>query len=194
MAVSQDGKRIAFQQESTDASVHLWTMPLEVNGEGLRAGKPELFLQTAFSEGQPSFSPDGRWLAYTSNESGKWQVCVRAFPDRGAKWQISISGGRQPLWSRGSRELFFHNPEGQIMVATYTANRDAFLPDKPRLWSEARLPLVSLRPTYDLAPDGKRVVALMVADNPQALKNQNHLIVLLNFFDELSRRIPTDSR
>jgi len=80
------------------------------------------------------------------------------------------------------------------MVATYMANRDAFLPDKPRPWSEARLPLVSLRPTYDLAPDGKRVVALMVADNPQALKNQNHLIVLLNFFDELSRRIPTDSR
>ena len=71
-------------------------MPLESDSAGLRAGKPEVFLQTPADERAPSFSPDGRWLAYASNESGTFQVYVRAFPDKGGKWQISNSGGTLP--------------------------------------------------------------------------------------------------
>ena len=89
-----DGKRLAFH-EVVGAGFRLWTVPLESDGAGLRAGKPEVFLLTQFNARSPSFSPDGRWLAYASDESGAYQVYVRAFPDKGGKWQVSNSVARQ---------------------------------------------------------------------------------------------------
>ena len=75
----------------------IWTVPLEDQGGQLKAGKPEQFLKSGFADFAPAFSPDGRWLAYHSNESGKNEVYVRAFPPpssgQGGKWQISNSGG-----------------------------------------------------------------------------------------------------
>src|SRR5579864_5894598 len=65
------------------------------------------FLQTPADERTPAFSPDGRWMAYVSDESGTYQVYVRAFRDKGGKWQISDSGGMYPMWSRTGHELFF---------------------------------------------------------------------------------------
>ena len=165
----------------------LWTVPLESDGAGLRAGKPEPFLQTPFDERHPSFSPDGRWLAYASNESGTFQVYVRAFPDKGGKWQISNSGGVYPVWSRNGRELFFRTEDNRIMVATYTVKGDSFVADKPRVWSEKALANVGVIPNYDLAPDGKRIAALMPAERRKR-RAQNHVTFLLNFFDELRRR------
>jgi serine/threonine-protein kinase len=111
-----DGKRLAWYELKANG-FDLWTVPLESDGAGLRAGKPEVFSQTPFDERHPMFSPDGRWIAYTSNESGTYQVYVRAFPDKGGKWQVSNSGGSFPIWSRSGRELFFRNPENRIMVA-----------------------------------------------------------------------------
>jgi serine/threonine-protein kinase len=185
-----DGKRLAYQETHVN-SYEVWTLPVESDGSGLRTGKPEPFLQTPFQERQPAFSPDGRWLAYASNESGVHQVYVRAFPDKGSKWQISNAGGTFPEWSRNGRELFFRTLDNRIMVASYAVKGDSFVPDKPRLWSEKQLadfgPLV---PNYDLAPDGKRIAALMPAEAPETQKAQNHVIFLENFFDELRRRVP----
>ena len=132
-------------------------------------------------------------MAYTSDESGAYQVYVRAFPDRGGKWQISNSGGAFPAWSRNGRELFFRALDNRIMVATYTAKGDSFVADKPRVWSDKRLAdfgPVGI-PTYDLAPDGRRIAALMPVDAPEEQKAQTHVIFLENFFDELRRRVPT---
>jgi serine/threonine-protein kinase len=166
----------------------LWTLPLENDGTGLRTGKPEVYLQTPSSEMHPAFSPDGRWLVYASNESGDFQVYVRAFPDSGGKWQISIDGGVYPMWSRSGRELFFESLDNRIMVAGYTVQGDSFIHDKPRLWSEKALAnLVNVSKNVDLAPDGKRIVALMSAEGPEA---QHHVVFLENFFDELRRRAP----
>ena len=114
-------------------------MPLESDGAGLRAGKPEVFLQTPADERHPSFSPDGRWMAYASDESGTFQVYVRAFPDKGGKWQISNSGGMYPMWSRNGHELFFETLDNHIMVAAYTVKGDSFVADKPRVWSEKQI-------------------------------------------------------
>ncbi len=114
-------------------------MPLESDSAGLRAGKPEVFLQTPADERYPSFSPDGRWMAYSSDESGTFQVYVRAFPDKGGKWQISNSGGGYPMWSRNGHELFFETLDNHIMVAAYTVKGDSFVADKPRMWSEKQL-------------------------------------------------------
>jgi serine/threonine-protein kinase len=193
-SVTTDGKRLAYQQLGVGTFDDLWTVPLESDSTGLRAGKPEVFLQTPFNERDPAFSPDGRWLAYDSDESGAFQIYVRAFPDKGGKWQISSTGGVFPTWSLDGRELFFRNLDNQVMVASYSVKGDSFVADKPRLWSEKRLGVRGNTPTYDVAPDGKRIAALMSADAPGQQQAQNHVIFLENFFDELRRRVPAQPK
>jgi serine/threonine-protein kinase len=185
-----DGKRLAFFELSSGTGYDLWTVPLESDSAGLRAGKPEVFLQTPATELAPSFSPDGRWMAYYSNESGTFQVYVRAFPDNGGKWQISNSGGWLPMWSRNGRELFFETLDRHIMVAAFSVKGDSFVADKPRTWSEKQLGDAAGRKNVDLAPDGKRIVALMPVETAEAQKAQSHVIFLENFFDELRRKVP----
>jgi Tol biopolymer transport system component len=130
-----DGKHLAYYEIT--GTRQLWTVPLEEDGDRLKAGKPEQFLKTKSNDLGPSFSPDGRWLAYQSNESGKDEVYVRAFPPpssgQGGKWQISNSGGMFPRWSRNGHELMYQSGD-QIMAASYTAKGDAFETGKPRVW------------------------------------------------------------
>jgi hypothetical protein len=185
-----DGKRLAFH-ELTGTGFHLWTVPVENDGAGLRAGKPEPFLQAQFNERGPSFSPDGRWLAFSSDDSGAYQVYVRAFPDKGGKWQISNTGGIYPVFSPNGRELFFQGPDNRIMVAAYTGKGDSFVAEKPRVWSEKKIADSGLGgASYAITPDGKRIAALMPAEAPEDQKAQTHVIFLENFSDELRRKVP----
>jgi hypothetical protein len=141
------------------------------------------------------FSPDGRWLAYLSRQSGTYQVYVRAFPDRGAKWQVSNDGGYYPIWSRNGRDLFFVAPDARIMVAAYTVKSDSFKAEKPRVWSDKQLVNFRLSAqNYDVAPDGKRVAALIPVETPAPPPAQNHVEFLMNFRDELRRKIPPSGR
>jgi Tol biopolymer transport system component/predicted Ser/Thr protein kinase len=186
-----DGKQLAFQQPNAVTRHDLWTMPLESDGAGLRGGKPEIFLGTQFNETNPSFSPDGHWLAYTSNEGGTDQIFVRSFPDKGGPWQVSDSGGSYPEWSRTARELFFRTADNRIAVAAYTVRGDTFEAHKPRVWSEKRPAKTFFNGSnYNLAPDGKRIVVLIPAEASQAQEAPNHIIFLQNFFDELRRKAP----
>jgi serine/threonine-protein kinase len=186
-----DGKRLAYF-EGTQTGYDLWTVPLEIDpATGIRAGKPEPFLTSSADERYPSFSPDGRWLAYSSNEGGSFEVYVRSFPDKGRKWQVSNGGGSYPMWSRTAHELFFETPDAHVMVAPYSVTNDSFVAEKPRLWSPKALAnMVNSVKNVELAPDGKRVAALMPAATPEDPSTQNHVTFLLNFFDELERRAP----
>jgi serine/threonine-protein kinase len=193
-----DGKRLAYQ-ERTNAGLHLWTVPVESDGVGLRAGKPELFLETQFNDRGPVFSPDGRWLAYASDESGSYQIYVRAFPGApsgpGGKWQISNSGGIFPVWARNGRELFFRSEDNHVMAAAYIVKGDSFIADKARVWSPKMIADIGQAGTnFDVSPDGKRVAALMPVEGLEEQKAQNHVIFLLNFFDELRRRVPAGGK
>jgi serine/threonine-protein kinase len=191
-----DGNRLAFMESST-GRYHLWTVPIESDGAGLRAGKPEVFLQTQANERYPSFSPDGRWIAYRSDESGSNQVYVRAFPDKGGKWQISNSDCTfctYPMWSRDGHELFFETSDNHIMVAAYTVKGDSLVADKPRVWSEKQIGGLNENKNFDLAPDGKRIVALMSVETAEGQKAQSHVIFLMNFFDELRRRTAAQAK
>jgi len=182
---SPDGKLLAFSEVTTQTGFDLWTLPLEgVESDHPKPGKPEPFLVTPFNELAPMISPDGRWLAYQSNESGGDEVYVRSFPGPGGKWQISIGGGEWPVWSKKGQELFYRSSEG-IMVLSYTTNGDAFVPSKPRLWAAKK----DLGTYFDLAPDGKRFAVVQPEASEQ--KGPQHLTFLLNFFDELRRRAPT---
>lgn len=188
---SPDGKRLAFMEQSASSAWDLWTMPVESDSAGLRGGKPEPLLQTAAEERYPIISPDGRWMAYASNESGTYQVYVRAFPDAGGKWQVSNGGGSYPMWSRAKHELFFETLDNRIMVATYTVKGQSFEVDKPRVWSETQLAgTVNSVKNVDLAPDGKRIVALMPVQSAEGQKAQSQVTFLENFFDELRRTVP----
>jgi len=188
---SPDGKRLAFVQLGDGGSPDIFTAAVVIgSGRGageVRLGKAELFLGTPFAEFNPAFSPDGRWLAYESNESGAYEIYVRPFPGPGGRWQISSGGGGVPLWSRDGRELIFKTPDFRVMAATYNAKGDSFAAEKPRIWPEVRLREIGSFSTYDLAPDGKRLAA-MLADDATGDKPPTHLTFLLNFFDELRRR------
>ena len=185
-----DGKRLAYQEADPTSGYDIWTVPIENDAAGLRAGKPELFLRSSSDERNPAFSPDGRWIAYSSTDSGAFQVYVRSFPDRGGKWQISNDGGMFPWWSRDGRQLFFRNEESsRVMAVSYTVQGDSFVPDKPRVWLEKQLANFGTVVNYDLAPDGKRIAALMPADEPGEQKPRNQVTILQNFFDEVRRRV-----
>ena len=171
----------------------IFTMPVEADpGQGvigIRAGKAELFLGTPFDKRYPAFSPDGRWLAYSSDESGTYELYVRPFARPGGRWPISTGGGRRPVWSRDGRELLFETSDQRVMAVGYTAKGESFAPGKPRVWTETRLRgALGTGSAYDLAPDGKRLAAI-VAD-PEGEKLPTSLTFLLNFFDELRRKAP----
>jgi serine/threonine-protein kinase len=186
-----DGKHLVFIEVNPQSGADLWTLPIENDRTGLTAGKPEVFLATRFQELQAAFSPDGRWLAYYSDESGAFEVNVRAFPDTGNKWQISNSGGRYPAWSRNGHELFYRTADNHIMVVDYATKGDSFVAEKPRVWSGKRI-ADSQVINYDVAPDGKHIAAIMPAEAPEAQLEQGRVTFLLNFFDELRRRVPAN--
>jgi len=188
---SPDGKRLAYTVGANGVP-EVWTLPLDLaDPEHPKPGKPELYLRTNVAFGM--FSPDGRWVAYQSNESGQLELYVRPFPGPGGKWQISTGGGRYSVWSRNGRELFFDNPAGdRIMVTEYTAKADSFSYSKPRVWSDKQLRYTGGREYFDLAPDGKRFAVFPRGGTADEKQGSVHVIFLLNFFDDIRRRIPTN--
>jgi hypothetical protein len=117
---------------------------------------------------------------------------VREFPGRaagtGSRWLISNGGGGYPVWSRHGQKLFFRAMD-KIMVAAYTVTGNSFAAVKPRVWSEKTIANVGFLGAYDVGPDGKRIAALATAETPTGQNAQSHVIFLLNFFDELRRRV-----
>ena len=193
---SPDGKWLAFYQ-SGPQRYDLWTLQIGRDGAGLKAGTPQIFLQTPFTERDASFSSDGLWLAYDSNESGIPQVYVRAFPDKGGRWQISSTGGTAPIFSRSTRELFFYNlADDRIMVSAYSVKGGSFVAEKPRVWSEVSLAALNAfigATQYDVAPDGRRIAATTYAESATR-QNSGHVIFLENFADELQRKVPPSGK
>ena len=151
---------------------------------GWKLGEPKPFLDSTSTEDMSVFSPDGRWLAYQSNESGEFQVYVQPFPGPGGRWQVSTDGGRFPKWARNRRELFYLTQDNKIEVATYTASNDSFRSDKPRLWSPGQF----TERNFDLHPDGTRFAVLKASANNQS-PPINKVIFILNFFEELRRKV-----
>lgn len=153
---SADGRFILYQT-GTD----LWILPL--SGEQ----KPFPFLQTEFTEGWARFSPDGKWIAYNSNESGTWQVYVQSFPASGGKWMISTDGGAQPQWRRDGKELFYISSNRKLMAVDVTGNGSTFEAGVPKPLFDLRLQTPALpgpRNYYIAAADGKRFLVTSVSE------------------------------
>ena len=186
---SPDGRQLAYF-ERIPRSGDVSTLPLVLTDpDRPKAGAPEPFVNTPADELCPSFSPDGRWIAYLSDESGHGEIYVRPFPaKREGKWQVSSGGGACVLGEEWP-ELFYERADNRIMVVDYTVNGDSFVPAKPRVWSETQVFNSGLL-NLDLAPDGKRFAVLYSPERAGAEKGSVHVTMLLNFFDEVKRRIP----
>jgi Tol biopolymer transport system component len=181
-SVSPDGTTLATARRTTEGLVDIYVLPLAGDGA------PRALVTGPSFEGGPQFSPDGRWLAYVSNESGQFQVYLRHYPGPEGRWTVSTAGGTAPIWNHTGNELFYRN--GNKMMAVSVATTPDVTLTTPRVIFEG---LYSYGSTvalanYDVSADGQRF--LMV-------KNESgvaHLSVVLNWFSEVARLAPGRSR
>ena len=189
---SPDGRRLVYSF-GVGGLPDLWILPLDtVDPDHPKPGSPEPFLTTPAVEVDGSFSPDGLWIAYASNESGNEEIFVRPYPlgsNGGGKVRISTGGGKYPTWSRASHELFFLGGDDRIMVTDYAVKGETFDREKPRPWSDKRVLRTNVTRSFDLAPDGKRVVIFPRPAEEGEKQGTVHVTFVLNFFDELRRRV-----
>ena len=176
------GRLLALYEERPNTGRDLLILHLQ-RPAGARAALsfPTVFTKDRGNEVEGVFSPDGRWLAYTSNETGRAQVFVRGFP-QGGKWQISNGGGRDASWSRARSELlFFDTTQRRIMVAPYAVAGDSFRAQEPRDWSGTSVgrPARDGR-TFAVHPDGERVLIV-----PPSRRGPEHMTLILNFSEQL---------
>jgi eukaryotic-like serine/threonine-protein kinase len=175
---SPDGKLLAFYEFGPDSGFDLWMLPLE----GDR--KPYPWLKTKFNEWGARFSRDGKWIAYTSDESGEYEIYVRAYPGPGGKTKISTSGGEEVVWSPDGQKLFYR--EGRKWMSADVQTQPEFRVEATKVMFEGpylNVPGVS----YDVAPDGQRFI--MIEEN-QKQAPTTQLNVVLNWSEELKQRVP----
>jgi Tol biopolymer transport system component len=178
---SSDGQFLAFNELNPNTGFDLGVLRLSDR-------KAEPFLRTPFNESAPRFSPDGRWLAYASDESGRYEIYVQPYPGPGGKWQISTEGGTEPMWNPNGREMFYRS--GRKMMAVDIATRPGFAAGKPRVLFEGEyVPTPLTFPNYDVSPDGQHFLMLKPAEAAEGAPSQ--INVVLNWFEELKRRVPT---
>jgi Tol biopolymer transport system component len=170
-----DGKSLVFSQTGPDKKTHLWSVTIP-------GGKAVRLHESNATELNGEVSPDGHWLAYESTESGNSEIYVQPFPGPGPKTRISTQGGSVPRWAHSGKELFFWN---------YSADRQLFAVDvQPGAAFRAGLPQLLFKApagtTWDVAADGKR----FLVETPASNASGRHMEVVVNWFDELNRRVP----
>jgi len=159
--LSRDGKLLLCERTDPKSLLDLWVVTL--------SGEPKLvpFLQTPFNEAEGKFSPDGKWVAYISDEAGTPEIFVRSFPASGGKWQISRGGGAQPSWRRDGRELFFISLDRKMMSVPISAGQ-FFEPGIPQALFAAPVPNLGIssdRNHYVVTGDGQRFLIRRVLEN-----------------------------
>jgi serine/threonine-protein kinase len=185
------GKYLVFEQQISGQQWDLMLLPMEVSGSGWKAQTPKRLLGKIAQRPGAVFSPNGQWLAYTSNESGRAEVFVRSFPGPATARQVSNAGGSVPTWSRRRNELFYLSPDAHLMVVSYTVEGNTFRTSAPRQWSEQAIKArIGPRP-FDLHPDGDRFV---VSGDLASAPSINKVVLVPHFFDEVRRRVSDGRR
>jgi Tol biopolymer transport system component len=155
---SPDGRSILYTAPSLSGSgFDIWILPL--SGDK----KPVPLLSTSFNEGFGQFSPDGQWIAYVSNESGRPEIYIAPFSGKGGKWQVSTSGGLFPRWRRDGRELFYIAPDSRLLAASVSAQSSGFEVGVVATLFATRAK-ANLRYPYDVTADGRRFLVNTLQD------------------------------
>ncbi|MFN2502511.1 MAG: protein kinase [Pyrinomonadaceae bacterium] len=172
--ISPDGRYIIVEQDGgPKTKFDLWLVPT------FGDQKPFPFLATDFQETHSRIAPNGRWVAYVSDETGRPQVYVSTFPQTGGKWQVSTGGGDQPTWRADGGELYYIAPDRNLMAVAISP-AESFQPGMPQALFTTRMPLSNLtddKNSYYPAPDGKRFVIANIADD----SSSNPITVVLNW-------------
>jgi serine/threonine protein kinase len=194
---SGDGKNLVLTMLNQQAVRD--TQPFDIgiiSMEGDHKWRP--LLQAKYNEAQPQISPDGRWMAYTSNESGQYEVYVRPFPDvEKGKWQVSTSGGDSPLWSRDCRELLYRS--GDAVMAVSVKTEPDFSLETPKILFQGTYVSSDISSSYDLVTwdislDGKRFLMMKPMKSTEKAPEAEvprRINIVLNWFEELKQRVPT---
>ncbi|MBI4887506.1 MAG: PD40 domain-containing protein [Acidobacteria bacterium] len=186
-AVSPDGTRVIFYEVAPKTGTDVMQLQLD----GTRRVTP--LVQTPFAEQNGIISPNGRWLAYEANDSGRFEVYVRPFPDvnRGL-WQVSTGGGTRPLWAPSGQELFYVSLAGAIMRVGVERAQSWAATTPTLLIKEGpvTVPGANLGRTYDISPDGQRFLLLKAGDGADQTAAPQSLIVVQHFDEELKRLVP----
>jgi Tol biopolymer transport system component len=170
---SRDGRFIIYSEVAQDTGRDIWVLPVTPEGRASPGAKPWPFVRERFDQGQTRFSPDSRWVAYQSDESGQFEVYVRSFPEPGEKRRISTGGGVYPQWGSSGQELFYLSRDGKLMVAALRVGRASLKASLPsELFtlpaSLGGLGLNGPRP-YEVAPDGQHFLASDIAAGTEPL-------------------------
>jgi serine/threonine-protein kinase len=203
------GRFLAYTADSANTGKpDIMILPMQGDeASGWTPGTPTTFLGAPFGGTEPAFSPDGKWIAYQSNESGPFEVYVRPFPGPGGQFKISTTAAALPTWSRTRNELMFATPDG-LLFAPYTTPGDSFRAEKPRAWvtgspfvqgvGRGSLTLPTGNRFFAMHPDGERLAIAAAALAPVAQTaggaKQDHVTFIFNFFDELLRIAPVTKR
>lgn len=180
---SPDGQLLAYAEVNPTSGYDIKVLRLTDR-------KAQPFLQTPFNESVPSFSPDGHWLAYISDESGRYEVYVQPYPGPGGKYQISTEGGTEPVWNPNGKELFFRS--GDKMMAVEITSQPTFSVGRPKMLFEGPyLPTPITFPYYDVSPDGQRFLMIKPSEQTSPL---NQIVVVQNWFEELKQKVPTGKK
>ena len=187
LSISPDGKTLVFRKFGSSAG-SLFLLPLEPKGEP-RAR----IVDPRFSENKGEISPDGRWLAYDSNESGRREVYVRPFPavDSG-RWQVSSEGGADPVWARSGRELFFVTAANRMVSVPVPAGSGFSYGNPQPLFDASAYLQLGFR-AFDISADGKRFLMLKDAARGNTAARPS-IVVVSHWFDEVNRRIPSGGK
>jgi Tol biopolymer transport system component len=146
---SRDGRYIAFTRQDKETGFDAWVLPT------FGDGKPIPILKTPFNEGGTVFSPDGRFVVYVSNESGRNEIYARSFPGQGGKWQVSAGGGSDPHFSADGREIFYRAPDQKVMAVDVKAGA-GFETGVPKALFLGRFQPATARNRFVPAGDGQR--------------------------------------
>lgn len=184
-SITKDSGRLAFYQLDPKTHFDLWTVPIRQDGAQLQAGEAEPFLQSPAVETYPAFSPDGKWLAYVSLKSGKYEIYVRTFPDNGQEIQLTSGTGRLPVWRKDKKEILYEDEGFRLWAVPYIIQAGKFSAGKARIWSEEVLGDTGVLANFDLGEDG-RVLALVPPDGK--VGSAPKLVFVTNFLDEVKRK------
>jgi serine/threonine-protein kinase len=177
---SPDGKTLLYSQADGGKSQRIWMLPVS----GSAAGKPAPLHDATALENEAEFSPDGRWVAYASDESGQMEIYVQPFPGPGAKTRVSTNGGLSSRWARSGREIFYRGASSGGLMAVDVQTTPALRLGLPREWAKT-----FIGTTWDPAPDGRR---FLVEQNAALAAGSlgRRMIGVNDWFEELKRRVP----
>jgi Tol biopolymer transport system component len=177
---SPDGTVVTFHTSSPDTGQDIFVLSL--NGER----KPQPLVAGRANESLATFSPDGRWIAYQSDETGRNEIYLCRFPGCSGKQPVSRDGGTYPRWNPAGKELFYRNGD-KMMTVSFAMAGDALTLGAPSMLFERRYGPTAMSDRFDVSPDGKRFVDF---DDSVAEPPATHLVLVHNFGEELKRRVP----